>query len=239
MRIRAVTFDFWGTLFRDAQGEERHALRVRALTEATRTDPVQADAALREVMHLFMRHHLETQHTLTPHDAAWLACRMVGALPDDFTLETLAAAFGNAILECPPRPIVDALHAVRTAAECGPTAVISDTGFSPGINLRVLMEREGFLPYFTALTFSDEMGMAKPQSPMFERTAEQLGVSPHDMLHIGDLEPTDIRGIHQATGHAGLFTGVNDRYRAATRADVVFDRWAAFISRLPVWAECN
>lgn len=233
MTIRAITFDFWGTLFRDANGTERHSLRVKALQGATGVSEGEADEALQDIMAYFLQKHLETQHTLTPKDAVQLACNRFGvSIADDVSAE-LAGVFGTAILVHPPAPIEHALEAVKAAAARVPVALISDTGFSPGRNLRVLLEQEGFLPSFTATTFSDETGVAKPQRFMFENTAEQLGVAAHELLHIGDLEPTDIVGAHQVHSKAGLFTEVNARYAEVTRADFIFPSWSHFLELLP------
>lgn len=233
MTIRAITFDFWGTLFRDANGSERHGLRVNALTEATGISEQEADEALKDIMAYFLQKHIETQHTLTPGDAVQLACDKFSLSLDTDTHNHLAHVFGTAILEHPPIPIEDALQAVQSAAARVPVALISDTGFSPGKNLRVLLEREGFLPHFGAMTFSDETGVAKPQRFMFEHTANQLGVAPHELLHIGDLEPTDIVGAHQVHSQAALFTEVNSRYADVTRADFIFPSWRHFLDLLP------
>jgi len=233
MAIRAITFDFWGTLFQDAHGEERHQLRVNALREATGAAEADADKALRDAMSFFLQQHIATQHTLTPMDAVEIVCKALNASVTPDVADALASTFADVVLTHPPIPIKDALEAVQKTAARVPIAIISDTGFSPGRNLRVLMEREGFKPHFTATTFSDEMGVAKPQLPMFEETARQLGVAAHELLHIGDLEPTDIVGAHQAGGKGGLFTAVNDRFAATTRADYIFADWRSFIELLP------
>ncbi|HDP33795.1 MAG TPA: HAD family hydrolase [Candidatus Hydrogenedentes bacterium] len=233
MSICAITFDFWGTLFRDARGEERHQLRVKALVEATGVSRDAADKALRDAMAYFLQQHIATQHTLTPMDAVEIVCAALRVPIPHEAAYSLARVFADVVLEYPPEPIEDALEAVREASARVPVAIISDTGFSPGRNLRILMEREGFTPYFTATTFSDEMGVAKPQLPMFETTARQLGVASHELLHIGDLEPTDIIGAHQAGGKGGLFTAVNNRFAETTTADYIFSCWQDFIEMLP------
>ena len=233
MTIRAITFDFWGTLFRDANGDKRHGLRVKALAESTGITEKDADCSLRDIMACFLRKHLETQYTLTPKDAVRMVCEKHKLDIDETTFGHLVHCFGTAILAHPPEPIASALEAVKTAAKHVPVALISDTGFSPGSNLRVVLEKEGFIPYFSALTFSDETGIAKPQRGMFERTAKQLGVAAHELWHIGDLEPTDIVGAHQVNGTAGLFTAVNDRYAKVTRADYILPSWQHFLAVLP------
>lgn len=233
MHIKAVTFDFWGTLFRDAQGEERHEQRMQGLMKATEVAREDADRVLRETMAFFMRNHLDTQHTLTPVDAALLCCQALQRSVSDAVIEELAVCFGDAILDYPPVPIDDALEAVTAAAEKVPVAIISDTGFSPGKNLRILLERAGFLPFFSALNFSDETLAAKPQRRMYESIADCLNIAPHEMLHIGDLEPTDITGAHQVQAKAALITAVNNRYEGVTRADFLLPSWKGFLELLP------
>lgn len=233
MAIRAITFDFWGTLFQDAHGRERHRLRLDALIEATGAAEADADKALRDTMAFFLEQHIATQHTLTPVDAVEIVCTTLNVSVTPDTADALARTFADVILQHAPVPIEDALAAVQAAAARVPIAIISDTGFSPGRNLRILMEREGFSSHFSATTFSDEMGVSKPQLPMFEKTAGELGVAAHELLHIGDLEPTDILGVHQAGGIAGLITAVNDRFADTTRADYIFPSWRSFIDLLP------
>lgn len=76
------------------------------------------------------------------------------------------------------------------------------------------------------------MGGAKPHADMFTRTAETLGVDPADILHLGDLEPTDIAGVHGVGGKGGLFIGVNDAYAGRTTAEHEFASWAEFTAWL-------
>ncbi len=234
MSIRAVTFDFWGTLFREVPeaGAQRMRRRARALADATGASLADAERVLEETAHEFARVHMEEQRTLTPLDAVRLATDALSVLLSGTAANELSALFACVILDHPPVPIEGALEAVRAAAARGPVGVISDTGISPGSSLRVLLEREGFLPHLKCASFSDEVGVAKPQAPMFTRTANALGVTPHELFHLGDLEFSDIAGIHAQGGRAGLFAGVNDRYLTETKADYTFLSWQEFIEKI-------
>jgi len=233
MSIRAITFDFWGTLFRDADLDLRHARRVRALAQAASVTPEQADEALQEAYKAFFRTHVEEQRTLDHHDAVRITARHLGTSLDEDAAAALATQYAEAILHHPAHPIDGALDAVRAAARRFPTAIISDSGISPGAALTVLLERNGFRPHLNALTFSDEVGVSKPQAPMFERTAAALGVQPDEILHIGDLEPTDIAGILSLGGKAALFAAVNTKYVPTTKAHWTYHTWQEFIDHLP------
>jgi putative hydrolase of the HAD superfamily len=233
MTIRAITFDFWGTLFQDTGSTPRKAVRQEALARIARVSPQAAGEALEASYEDFLRMHLEEQRTRTPEEAVDYVCKRLGVtlFPSEFS--TLAAVFAEAILDHPPSPIRGALEAVRAASERVPVGIISDTGISPAASLRVLLDREGFTPYLSALSFSDEVGMAKPQAPMFERTAAALGVAPSELLHIGDLEPTDIAGVRALGGLGALFIAVNRKFESVTQAEYVFESWQEFIDWLP------
>lgn len=227
--MRAVTFDFWWTLFRDRDSDLRHELRADALAGAAGVSKEDASEALRAALAEFARVHIDEQRTLGPLDAVDFAERHLGVSVPGERRAPLAERFASVILEHPPVPVEGALDAVRAVSARMPAGLISDTGISPGKSLRVLLQRNGFLPHLRSLTFSDEVGVAKPQTAMFARTAGELGVEARDILHVGDLEPTDIAGIQALGGRGGLFTAVNDRYADATRADHVFTGWSAFL----------
>ncbi len=227
--MRAVTFDFWWTLFRDRDSDLRHAIRAKAYADAAGVPEEDAARALREALAEFARVHIAEQRTLGPLDAVDFASGILGVAVDGEKRAALAERFASVILEHPPVPVEGALEAVRAVAARMPAALISDTGISPGKSLRALLERHGFLPHLRIMSFSDEVGAAKPQAVMFTRTADALGVNVRDILHVGDLEPTDIAGIQALGGAGGLFTAVNDRYAGETRADHVFTGWPAFL----------
>ena len=233
MPVRAITFDFWGTLFRDARSEARQRLRLEAVMRAAGVSEEAARNALQETFREFYRAHLEDQRTLRPEDGVRMTFKRLGALLHPDVADELTHLFATAILEYPPDPIDYALDAVRAAAQRYPVGLISDTGISPGASLRVLMERHQFMEHFVALTFSDEVGVAKPQPKMFARTAKALGVAPEELFHIGDLEPTDIVGARNVGAKAALFAGVNDRFLGSTQADHTFTDWREFIALLP------
>lgn len=233
MAVRAITFDYWGTLFRDTGSDERQQMRLEAFVKATGANPEEAAAAMRLTFQEFQRSHIEDQRTLTPMDAVRLTCDTLRVSVGPREAELVAEVFATAILKYPPVPIEGALEAVAAAAQRVPIGLISDTGVSPGSSLRQIMDVEGFTGYFGTLTFSDEVGVAKPQAPMFEQTARILNVTPSELLHIGDLQPTDILGVQQLGGQGALFAGVNTRFVGKTTAEYTFAHWQEFIRLIP------
>ena len=234
MAIRAITFDFWRTLFHDVgDPARRRRIRIDALCEATGVSPERAEDALRRAEHDFLLHHITERRTLGPADAVDMAAQTLGVTIGDHKRHELAKIFAEAILYDPPTPIPGAFEAVKAAAHTHPVGVVSDSGISPGRSLRVLLDQHGFTKYFGALAFSDEVGVAKPQAAMFETAARHLCVTPRELLHIGDLELTDIAGAKGVGAKTALFAGDNSKYRETTSADYIFTDWSEFVQVLP------
>lgn len=231
--IRAITFDFWRTLFRDANSAKRQHLRVSAFAQATGVRESDVAAAMQQVWKEFARCHREEQRTLYPEDAVRLTAEALGVSLSPEQACHMAEVFATAILVHPPEPIDQALDAVRAAAELRPVGLICDSGVSPGRSLRHLLERHGFLEYMKVLVFSDVVSVSKPQRPMFEAAARGLNVGLNQLLHIGDLEHTDIVGAKAVGAQAALFVGDNDTYLGQTTADHTFETWRQFIQCLP------
>jgi len=222
--LKAVTFDFWNTLFVDIRGREREQRRADVLAaELSRAGahPPAAiiDEALRTGFGFFDRVWLFEHRTP--------ACaEIVDSILSTLNVQMPAAAharvvdeFEQMILDLPPEPMPEAPETVRGLAQKYRLAVICDTGYSPGRVLRVLLERHRMLTDFEYLFFSDEHGMSKPDVRVFQRTLRELGISGRQAAHIGDIQRTDIAGA-QAAGMAAVhFIGANRHDAPHSSAD--------------------
>ncbi len=239
-RVRAITFDFWRTLFYTRTGnEQRKALRAQTLSALLGVPQEKIAPALKHVANEFLRVHITDQRTPQPAEAVPMLAAQLGLRIRPEDAAPIVAAITDAFLAHPPDPIPGALEAVRAAAARVPVGLISDTGLTPGSHLRVLLERLGFAPHFTAFSFSDEVGVAKPQAAIFQHAAAGLGVAPGELLHIGDLEPTDVAGAINVGAFPALFAGDNSRYVEGSRARRVFHAWQEFIDALPAILDNN
>ena len=108
-------------------------------------------------------------------------------------------------------------------------AVISDAIFSPGRNLRKLLEGAGMLEYFDHFVFSDEVGHSKPHPDVFDSVAKAFGIEMKDIVHIGDRPHNDIGGPHAVGARGVLLTVVKDRPLGEHKPDAVCDDY----SKLP------
>jgi putative hydrolase of the HAD superfamily len=96
------------------------------------------------------------------------------------------------------------VEAIRTLAGQGTVlGIVSNTGRTPGVVLRRLLERAGVLPAFRVLSFSDEVGTRKPAAEIFRRTLALAGCPPEAAVHIGDDAVNDVAGA-RAVGMRAL-----------------------------------
>lgn len=230
-RLAAVTFDFWETLVRDTPDNLRrgHELRVAgvgdvlahaghacvpsALAEAyersgavmrERYWAVDRDATIRDQVRLFL-----------DSVAQGLAARLAPA-----AFERALEAYVKPVLLLPPELVPGADTAVRRLAERGlRLGIVSNTGRTPGVVLRRVLERHGLLRYFDAVSYSDEVGTRKPGAAIFARTLAALGTAPATALHVGDNPRDDVLGARGSGMRAAHYAG--DGRPPSPDADIV------------------
>lgn len=229
--IKAISFDFWNTLFTEQPGgfrfyyERRRELLAEALTQY-------GDFTLEQIELAFLleaksHYRIWTEEHRTPSAAERLdrLLGLLGVRMEDGKRRELVAAFEEGILELPPAPVEGALEVMeRLAGRCR-LGIISDIGFSPGRVLRQVLKRAGLIEFFDSLIFSDEVGRSKPHVEVFRRSATELGAEPPHILHVGDLEHTDIVGAKRAGWRAIRFVGITPiKEEETTLADKVTSR---------------
>ena len=225
--LTTVTFDYWNTLFVDTRGREREHRRAEILREEVgrvtghEPSPAAVNDALRSSYDFFDR--LWTGEHRTP-----LCAETVDAILGTLRVrlpgeahERIVTQFEQLVLEFSPEPMPGAVYALPALAARYRLAVICDTGYSPGVVLRELLDRNGMLEHFDYLYFSNEHGMSKPDVRVFRHTLGQLGARAPESAHVGDIQRTDIAGAQAAGMSAVLFVAANDHDARSTTADLV------------------
>jgi HAD superfamily hydrolase (TIGR01549 family) len=224
-KIRAISYDFWNTLFCDLNEAAFREKRLELFMETVRHyRDCQVQKVVAALGHSFKVGHRiwsEEYRSLTVHEQLRLVlAHMEMELPEE-AIERLARQSDEIFYEYPPVLIEGAAEALGALASRYKLAIISDTGFTSGTALRELMRRNGIYDYFDVLTFSDETGRSKPHQSVFLRTAEALGVLPAEILHVGDQEQTDVAGAKTVGAFAALFTPKADTPKSA--ADFIIE----------------
>ena len=239
MLIRAITFDFWGTLYHGASAKP---LRMKRLSDVLRANGYDfsletLDVAERVAWNAWDRVWREECRTLPSGEWLRLMLDHLRVTLPPAEVEALAAYFGEAVFDIePPLKMVDGMaDTVQRLSERYRLGLISDTGLSSGKVLRYFLGRDGVLGCFACLSFSDEAGVSKPHPDAFLRTLRCLGAQPSEATHIGDLTRTDIAGAKAVGMRVVRFTGSNDDADRSTEADAVVGTYADFEALIREW----
>ena len=226
--LQAVTFDFWGTLYQNASARDER-LRLLEGVLARHSQPrlwTALEAAYRHAWSVLDRIWLEEHRSITIE--CWLR-EILAFLEVDLPEDVLAGLrrpmeeiylHGGA-----PRPVPGVAEVLPCLSRRYRLGLISDVGLTPGRVLREILRRDGLLPCFRALTFSDETGATKPLPEQFLRTLAILEVRPEKAAHIGDLPETDLAGAVAVGMRAVLFLGMSHRQDGWLLADAVFEEY--------------
>jgi HAD superfamily hydrolase (TIGR01549 family) len=226
--LHAVTFDFWGTLYQNANGkDERLRLLEEALTRYNQSrGKADLEAAYRHVWTVWERVWLEEHRSISVEHWLREALAFLEAdLPEDEIAglrQPIEEVFLN---DGMPQVVEGVTEVLPRLSERYRLGIISDTGLTPGRVLRQVLDRDGLLRHFRVQTFSDETGTTKPLPQQFLRTLEILETRPEKAAHVGDLPETDLAGAQGAGMRSILFLGVSDRQDGIPLADAAFETY--------------
>jgi putative hydrolase of the HAD superfamily len=199
--LRALTFDYWDTLYEGGALPERVALRrtaVGALLGAYgRALPDEQLRALYEESGREAERWWSEEHRgyRTDERLRWILER--AAVKPRESCEHVATAVDavdNALLMLPPAMLAGAWQMLRVLSRQFTLAVISDTGFASGRAQDRLLQKDAARDFFEATIYSMDVGHAKPRPEIFAAAVTTLGIPPGEILHVGDNERTDVRG---------------------------------------------
>jgi len=223
--LEAITFDCWGTLIYDVPGTDGRSsydLRVDALARLGELDRARADELLREA---WAFHHDEW-HAERSYGSPGMAefCLTKLSLPDPALQRELTDAFEEASVDCGVAMVDDVDEVLEEIRRRGlRTALVCDTGFTPGRVVRRLLAEHGLDRMLDVLAFSDEVGVPKPNARMFGHALDGIRVSAAAGAHVGDLRRTDVAGARAAGMRTVRFAGVYDDGSELPDADLVIN----------------
>jgi len=229
--IRAVTLDFWNTLMDDFMLPEREALRTARLLDLVgpyghRPGDKAIAAAFRESWDHFDRVWYEEARTPTTAESAAVVLRALKIKLPGEARAAFVTDLEEILLDCPPRPVPGVPETLPVLAERYALAVVCDAGITPGRVLRRVLGLHDLERYFSAFFFSNEHGVSKPDPRAFLTPLAELGVAPHEAVHVGDIQRTDVAGAHGAGLQAIHFVGVNSSDLLASNAEAIVQRFA-------------
>ncbi len=202
--LKAVTFDLWGTLMLESESGTRRTRieRIRRMEEAFREERMAVEPeAIDRAYDAVGRRLTELWATLRDIGAPEQVDLMLDMLQvlapprPEALMARLVDAYTLPILSDLPAPLDGAPEVLAELRARGVrTAVICNTGRTPGKVLRIILQRLGMGTCLQLQTYSDEMCLRKPRPELFEQTLAGLGVQPHEGLHVGDTLASDVAG---------------------------------------------
>jgi putative hydrolase of the HAD superfamily len=237
--VHAAVFDLWGTLIHDVP--ERGQLRRRTRYEGIARVFAEVGAAFGEddiaralsaVEPEIERIHA-TGRDLSAADRARLIADslrpgLARALGDE-VWPRFVEAERQTMLAYPPLLIDGAIEALDQARAFGlRLALVSNTGPTPGVVLREVLQQLGLMDFFDSHHWSDEVGWWKPAPEIYELATEALGIAPANAVFLGDTPDTDILGALRAGMWAvQIGNRTADGIEPHARIDSPADFWAA------------
>ncbi|MDG2205170.1 MAG: HAD family hydrolase [Alphaproteobacteria bacterium] len=240
MTVRAITFDIWDTIVVDdsdepkraeqglrAKAEERRHLFWNALNRQAPIDQAVVDIAFNMQESTYRAFWFEKQITLKVADRLEIMLEgLKRELPND-ELARLIDAYETMELKVSPDLIPGAAELIAELAGRYKLCVISDAIYTPGRQLRELLDKLGVGKFFSGFVFSDEIERAKPHADCFTDAARQIGAEFSEMVHIGDRDGKDVVGAQAMGMRAILFTATRDEgARDTTKADGIAGSYA-------------
>lgn len=203
--IKGITFDFWNTLMQ--LGDQNLVFRERTLrvkraleTEGYFIDQETIYQEVYAVWKIVFNRQYNYGLDFTPEEQVReLLLRLnVNNVNNDCFL-ALFKAYTEQVLDNPPL-LVEGVSEVLEELNLNnyKIGLICNTGATPGIILRKVLEYYQLDHFFEIKTFSNEEGIAKPNPQIFSLTLKKLGVTPGQAVHIGDDPITDIDGARAA-----------------------------------------
>ncbi len=210
----AISFDFWNTLYADGAENKRRELRkdyfAALLRNYREIEPVEIEHAFSVGSKFFLDNWINHSRTPTAAERIRFMANSLDISVSEEHIHTTVDYFGQMIFEVRPQEIPLVKEVIPLLNKKYPLGIISDTGFISGQYIRKFLDRENLLNYFSSLVFSDESKHSKPHVSVFQKTCDKLGVQTKDLMHIGDLERTDVAGANNSGCISVKFKGVQN-----------------------------
>jgi HAD superfamily hydrolase (TIGR01509 family) len=209
VKIRTITIDFWGTLLFDGPASDERYKRWRMGDFekilggiGVRATPQGLDRAYEKCGSFLARVWSDCRDVPAEAHVRTILDAIDPGLGDRLSPETRTAlldAYAGPALTVPPTVDDGARTALETLCSQGYIlAVVSNTMRTPGVTLRKLLERYRLLGCFKHTTFSDEVGIRKPDPEIFHLTLRAVGGEPESAVHVGDDMVLDVHGARAA-----------------------------------------
>jgi putative hydrolase of the HAD superfamily len=206
--IKAVTFDLWETLLLERNGWNLRRTNARCESLAQTLDKFSVKISVEQLASAFkkmgpwLESVWEMKNEATHLDQIRFIIRTASkglVKVKEEWIEDLSSAYVSPFLEIVPYLNPDTRRVLRWLKDRNKlVGLICNTGLTPGFGLRRFLAKEDIAKYFDLMLFSDEVGIRKPNSEIFQMATQRLKVEPFEIVHIGDNLKSDVWGAKNA-----------------------------------------
>jgi putative hydrolase of the HAD superfamily len=197
--IKVVTFDLWNTLFVNKYYNDlRLNFFIQFLNEKQKSLSFdEVNNSFNTAFHLsninFQK--VNFRHIYTRERILRLLKNLNIMLPD-IEIIKIEIEFEEIMLSDPPLLKIGVKDTLIELSKDYKIGLISNTGITPGRVIKKVFQKYDILDYFKITLFSDETGFYKPNPIMFEPILKEFNCKPQNVIHIGDILETDIKGAN-------------------------------------------
>lgn len=242
MSLKFISIDFWNTIFDSSNGQERNKYRQRVLIQELDSmgcliKQDELEAGLKATWNYFDKIWKNEMRTPAPFDSVSFLWSQFDVPFNKEAIEKIAFEFGNVMSIHQPKLIDGVKDALEALSKDFKLALVSDTGFTSGDQLRDMMKQFEIFDYFSAFSFSNETGVSKPHPKAFQIILDQLEMEAKDGLHIGDIEQTDIKGA-VSIGMRGVrfsgdpYTFIENENKKETDGEADYKTWKEIVDHI-------
>jgi len=211
--LKAVTFDFWDTLFYTTDYTNA---RISFLTgflekEGFFQEKKSIKAAYLVAHNTFYNTWKNEQRYISAAERTEIILTELKISLSEELKRRIIKEFEEIILRVPPLIMHDAETVLQSLHGRYKIGLICDSGMSPGNILTRILKKHKILKYFHSTVFSDEIGHTKPHAKIFRHALEKLQLFPEDVAHVGDLLSTDVAGAQAFGMKAVWYNWKNDK----------------------------
>ncbi len=205
--IKLITFDLWNTLVSGANTETLREMRITELSKILKRNDFNIsinniEQALQYSWEYFMQEWQSRHYTPIASAMMYKFFSALNIEPNDDFFNEVVKYIEISLLDGENELIDGIEELIFKLHKKYSLAVISDTGYTPGRYLRILLKNLNIYNAFDVFAFSDEIGVSKPDKRIFDYTLNYFNMKPNEALHIGDLLSTDIEGACEAGMHS-------------------------------------
>ncbi len=234
--VTAITYDFWNTLF--GQNPKTRVQRAQAYGEILESAGFRiAPDAMTEAIEAgwqWYNSRWRANQVSTAADGvdaflAALAIEVPASVHQELEEFLLVGPSPEEMVPAPQ--IGDTLEALKLRGIR--LGIICDVGFTPSTRLREYLAHYGLLGHFDHWTFSDEVGVFKPDAQMFRHASQGLG-SPEfrELAHVGDIRRTDVAGARAQGWTSVRYSELSDDQTDHEEADLVIATHLSLLDHL-------